>query len=1071
MHPLNRLGAAVFALAFLVGVPYALLWHAAWPEALPSWDVALAHLRGWRLPPGVAAAALISALWALWGLFALALAAEAAARLRGVPSRLRPFGPLQALAATAVAATAATPAAAFADTVVQEDGRQEEQAPDREDGAPAAPQGGAEQGPVERTRTVSGFAVGSAELTERMREDLAPTVEMLREHWDPDIPVTITGHADPSGNADRNRELSEERARAVADHLVRELGEDAPDTEVEGKGSDQPVEGPAESQRRVEIAYTLAPAPAPAAPQEQDGEAADGAAATEEADRSLITVENAAATDDDGPRVVVLEIPDGAVAGAVGFAGLAGGYLLGRRGSFVPRMALSLPRRITGRPRRLALPPVPPRPEPGDDIDERVTVELDHVPGLGLTGKGADGAARRMIANALDPSEPLAVRILITEEEAVRLLGETGRDLLRDRPCEPVALVPTTEDALAVLASELHATAEEDRAPLALVISAPDARHEHALSGLLLHGQHRGITAVVLGSWPLGGSCTVDADGLISQTSQPLATLFHCSWPGSTAEEVHEAVRAHHAADHSASERPARSAGGRGSGAGRRPVLVAEDWDDDDAFVSVGDAAAWERLTRAWEEDEAAAPDEEPEWPGEEAEATAFGGAEDRAPAPDDGASVDAAFRGLREGEYGGSDPDIAVDDSWWDETPAADTASGQDGDTDRAAAPAPAAEPSNPDGAVPPATTTDAAAAPEPTDATPPNPDGAVPPVATVDAASDPGLTDDHATAQTHVVPSNPDGTAGTAGAPATGGAVPSESEAATGLTMGADASGPSTETDTRAGERAAVTRNAEPSAPAGGDARASDPEGASTVSADDSMADPGGNERGAAASTGGEQSGAASPDSDGTDHTVASAGRGDASTTRAERGTAAGEHPGAATEGGAPVKPGSAAPGDSVSPGPARDDRAVASAGSTDTSADRADAAPTAVAGPPAMAPVPSPRSASAAAEPQERRTQVRHERVPGRKAGRVRVVRVDRPAAPEPEERPAARPRQAAAPLKEAAANRRPLRQAQARATAVPPAEAVDGEEAPPAYRPQPAKPRKAGRGRVWRPRDDT
>ncbi|MFD6099392.1 OmpA family protein, partial [Nocardiopsis flavescens] len=715
MHPLNRLGAAVFALVFLIGIPYALLWHATWPETLPSWDVALAHLRGWRLPPGVAAAALITALWALWGMFALALAAEVVARLRGVPLRLRPFGPLQAIAATAVAATAVTPAAAFADTVVQEDGAQEEQAP--EGGAPAAPQSAAEQGPVERSRTVSGFAVGSAELTDRMREDLAPTVEMIGDHWDENVPVAITGHTDPSGNADRNQELSEERAQAVADYLEEELGEDAPDTEVEGVGSEQQVEGPAEAQRRVEISYTLAPTPAPAAPQEeagggQDRDTGDEAAATDGAEvaaevaQSVVTVENASAvTEDDGPRVVVVEIPDGAVAGVVGFAGLAGGYLLGKRGSFVPRMALSLPRRLTGRPRRLELTQGPPRPEPADEIDERVTVELDHVPGLGLTGKGADAAARRLIANALDPSEPLAVRVLITDDEAVRLLGETGRDLLRDNPCEPVTLVATTEDALTVLASELHAMADEDRAPLALIISAPDAQHEHALSGLLLHGQQRGITAVILGSWPLGGNCVVDADGLISQTSQPLATLFHCSWAGATPEEVHEAVRTYHSADHSVSERPQRASRTRMK-AERRPVLVAEDWEDDDAFVPVGDDAVWERLTRAWdeeaeesgaEEDARWAEDEDDLWSRrdeEEEEVSAARG--EPAPASasqDDGASVDAAFRALREGEYGRPGAPAATappraeafeeeDDSWWDETP-----------VEQAAAVAPAAD------------------------------------------------------------------------------------------------------------------------------------------------------------------------------------------------------------------------------------------------------------------------------------------------------------------------------------------------------------------------------------------
>ena len=655
MHPLSRLCAVAFALAFLIGLPYVLLWHVTWPEPPASWEVALAHLRGWRTPPGVLTAALITALWALWAVFALAIVAEAVARLRGVSLRLRPLGPLQAIAATAVAATALTPAVAFADTVAPADDRDEDQ---------EAPPSSPEQGTVERTRTISGFELGSAELTERMRQDLAPTVEMLGDHRDPDVPVQVTGHTDPSGDAERNQELSEERARALAEHLTESLGENAPDTEVGGKGSDEPIEGPAETQRRVEIAYTLAPSPAPAPQQENQGE--DEA----ETEQPVVTVDNASATEEDGPRVVVLEIPDGGIAATVGFAGLAGGYLLGKRGSLVPRMALSLPRpRLrAGRPRRLALPPTPERPVPTDEIHERVTLELDHVPGLGLIGKGADAAVRRLIANALDPSEPLAVRVLITEPEAARLLGETGRDLLRDRPCEPVTMVPTMEEALAFLASELHAMDARERAPLALIAS-PAPRHEHALSGLLLHGQHRGVTAVILGSWPLGGNCAVDADGLISQTSQPLSTLFHCSWAGSTAEEVREAVLAYHQADHALSERTERPSARRDTEAWEadrsRPVLVAEDWADDEAFTPVGDGAVWERLTRAWDED----PDSFAADDVDEIDRDVGNG---HRAAPDDGAAIGAAFGVLQDGD-GGARTVATVDDhddSWWDETP-----------------------------------------------------------------------------------------------------------------------------------------------------------------------------------------------------------------------------------------------------------------------------------------------------------------------------------------------------------------------------------------------------------------
>ncbi|SIO84518.1 OprF [Nocardiopsis sp. JB363] len=685
---MSRLCAVVFALAFLIAPPYVLLWHVAWPEPPISWDVALAHLRGWRAPPGVLTAALITALWALWGLFALAIMAEVVARLRGVALRLRPLGPLQAIAATAVAATAVTPAVAFADTVAPAE--QNEDEGEGEGEVPGATLDDTEQGPVERTRTVSGFELGSAELTEQMRQDLAPTVEMLGDHWDPDVPVRIIGHTDPSGDAERNQELSEERARALADHLTESLGEDAPDTEVTGKGSDQEIEGPAQTQRRVEIAYTLAPTPAPSPQGEDQGE-------TEaETEQPVVTLDNAsAATEEDGPRVVVLEVPDGGIAATVAFTGLAGGYLLGKRGSLVPRMALSLPRpRLrAGRPHRLALPPTPERPVPTDEIHERVTLELDHVPGLGLIGKGADAAVRRLIANALDPAEPLAVRVLIIEREVVRLFGATGRDLLSDRPCEPVTMVPTMEDALAFLASELHAMDARERAPLALIAS-PDPRHEHALSGLLLHGQHRGVTAVILGSWPLGGNCVVDADGLISQTSQPLSTLFHCSWAGSTAEEVREAVITYHEVDQLLSERTERPSSRRqtemSEAARGRPVLVAEDWADDDAFTPVGDSAVWGRLTRAWNEEPASSADEGFD------EAVTAGAVEGvittedtgreaghrDGSVPDDGAVIAAAFAVFQD-TGGGAGPAAAddYDDSWWEETPSAIPALGTDMD------------------------------------------------------------------------------------------------------------------------------------------------------------------------------------------------------------------------------------------------------------------------------------------------------------------------------------------------------------------------------------------------------
>ncbi|WP_433697611.1 OmpA family protein [Nocardiopsis sp. CA-288880] len=556
MSQIRRLSALLLAAAILLGIPYLLLWHLPWPELPDSWAVAAAHLRGWRLPPGVFTALLISVLWALWGLYTAGLAVETVARLRGLPRRLRPLGPLQVVAAAAVGTVALAPATAFADAVTTQD---DHEADGEQDGdAPSAPEEAPSAQPVERVRTVSGFGVGSAELTEQMRDDLAPVVDMIDSYGDTETPVRITGHTDPTGTVQANQELSERRAQAVADHLDEALGEDAPEMTVDGVGSEQPREGGAAAQRRAEVTYTVVPQPTSlqsrvmaAAEAEEPaaaagaGEAADAAEEDDPVEAAAAAAAEAAA--EDGREVLVVEIPDGAVTGAVAFAGLAGGYLLGKRGVRMPSVNLSLPR-LPRASRRLALTAGPPRPTPGEDIDERVTVELDHVPGLGITGPGAAGAARRLIVNALDRLDHNSVRVLLTEDDAARLVGDRGRDLLRAHPCEPVRMVGTMEEALSVLQHELHRIAEDREprpaSPLALV-TAPGSEHETALSGLLLHGQHQGITAVILGRWPLGGSCVIEEDGLITETSPPLNPVFHCSWPGATAEEVMDAVRAY----------------------------------------------------------------------------------------------------------------------------------------------------------------------------------------------------------------------------------------------------------------------------------------------------------------------------------------------------------------------------------------------------------------------------------------------------------------------------------------------------------------------------------------------
>ncbi|WP_304455282.1 OmpA family protein [Nocardiopsis sp. YSL2] len=552
MSRFRKPSAIALASAVLLGIPYVLVWHLSWPQLDLSWSGTLVHLRGLRLPPGLGTALLIVVLWALWGLYLAGLVVEGAARVRGTPGLFRPLGPLQVVAATAVGASVVTPTYALADTVTGEE------APGQGDSAPAsAPD--AEEGPrsVERERVVAGFATGSADLTEGMSADLAPVVELLREYGDPDVPVLVTGHTDPTGDAQTNLELSERRAQAVADHLAAELGDAAPETTVEGAGSRQQREGDHADQRRVELVYTVRTGPpeqAPASAEEPEDTAGEDVAAnggdatgdTEAEEQVALASASQRDGEEEPERVIVMEVPDHAVTVSAAFAGVLGGYVLARGGVRLPRAVLSLPRRRT---QPLALPPVPPRPTPQDEIDDRVSVELGHVPGIGLTGAGMKGAARRLLVNALVAPDSGVARVLITEEDTGWLIGDQGRELLGERPCPPVRMVDGMAEALAVLQRELHRTSGEalrtdERAPLVLV-ARPVPEHESALSALLLHGQHRGISAVLLGRWPLGGSCVIEEDGLITETSTPLATIFHHSWPGSDSDEVLRAIRVH----------------------------------------------------------------------------------------------------------------------------------------------------------------------------------------------------------------------------------------------------------------------------------------------------------------------------------------------------------------------------------------------------------------------------------------------------------------------------------------------------------------------------------------------
>jgi outer membrane protein OmpA-like peptidoglycan-associated protein len=54
--------------------------------------------------------------------------------------------------------------------------------------------------------------------------------------------IQIVGHTDSDGNADKNLELSQKRAAAVKNALVKEFGIDAARLETDGKGQSKPID-------------------------------------------------------------------------------------------------------------------------------------------------------------------------------------------------------------------------------------------------------------------------------------------------------------------------------------------------------------------------------------------------------------------------------------------------------------------------------------------------------------------------------------------------------------------------------------------------------------------------------------------------------------------------------------------------------------------------------------------------------------------------------------------------------------------------------------------------------------
>ncbi|WP_160050829.1 OmpA family protein [Nocardiopsis sp. FR4] len=544
---LRQIAALATTLILLAGLPW-LATTLTWPTLDLSWTSVEVHLRSGRLPAGVGTAALILALWTLWGLYLGVLITEAVGRLHHRPSRLRPLRPLQLLAATTLGTLAVSPTVAHAApaTATVSEAPAEPRSP--EETGPEAPQQDArEPFIVDRSRLIDSFGYDSAELTEEMTEDVEATADLIAQHGSPELPITVTGHTDAAGDPDYNLDLSQRRAEAVADVLRTHLGEDAV-IEVHGEGDRSLLDTDDDAeQRRVEISYSVLvtpPAPdSPPTPEVQD------------------------APEQVHAPAVGISLPGGLIlAMTTGAAGVVAGMALERRrdqpqhpqlqGETIAEHDEAESTRHTAE--AASSPATPPDPEEGPPPDLAM-IDLSRAPGVGITGPGAESAARTLVARALDRSES-ALNVVVPSKD-LRLLLEETRRLPRLGEDASIMVTDTVEDALSLLQLQVltrHRAAEEDdnedqdaplqSGPQFVLLTGADTAVAAEITSLLGHTRNAPLSAVLLGPWPDGSGPTlsIDAQGVITAADAPFAEVIGHRWAPTTTAELHQSLLTHH---------------------------------------------------------------------------------------------------------------------------------------------------------------------------------------------------------------------------------------------------------------------------------------------------------------------------------------------------------------------------------------------------------------------------------------------------------------------------------------------------------------------------------------------
>lgn len=477
--------------------------------------------------------------------------------------------------------------------------------------------------------TVVRFAFGSAGLAPDARQAIAAAARDIAAHADATQPIVLVGHTDSLGSAPYNQHLSLRRAQTVRETLAQALppgfrfqisgrGESAPlGPEHHPDGTDDPAARARD--RRVEISYTLAApdtphtTPSQANPRQGEPPAATATPSTptpEPTSPRPPAPPNPPQTTAPTHAPTTIDLPSGAMVGLSFAAGvgtaLAASRLHRRRRHRTPATGPDLsatepqPKPAVRALRRADLAArqgghhdhaqAPPRTDAerlhmfpvassgqvvlGVRGEEETTVPISGLT-LGLTGPGADAAARALLLGLLTHAGDNSIELVIPRGDAMRLLALSHQELQETaRRIRALRITTDTESAVRLLESErIHrarlldtATDGQDLAtlraddpteplPYLLLVTSTSQEHQRRLEALSTASSEYDIAVVTLGTHPSGPDLSVDEHGNVipadsGDTHWQGLRLFHLT--ATDARQTLDVIRSAHGEPESA---------------------------------------------------------------------------------------------------------------------------------------------------------------------------------------------------------------------------------------------------------------------------------------------------------------------------------------------------------------------------------------------------------------------------------------------------------------------------------------------------------------------------------------